>query len=128
MMLMGDEYGHTRHGNNNPYVQDNEINWFLWDELKKKEKMFRFISSLIAFRKKLKGSVTTKAHDRFVQLQIGTQVFAAFNAHYQSVELSLPKARKVVLTTEDWEFHERGEILEKVTLAPYSSLLLYSDF
>src|SRR5690606_18241202 len=33
MLLMGDEYGHTRLGNNNPYVQDNEINWFLWNEL-----------------------------------------------------------------------------------------------
>jgi isoamylase len=30
MFLMGDEIGHTRKGNNNPYVQDNEINWFDW--------------------------------------------------------------------------------------------------
>src|SRR6185295_8565497 len=52
MILMGDEYGHTRHGNNNPYPQDNEINWFLWYELEENEPMFQFVQSLIAFRKK----------------------------------------------------------------------------
>ena len=35
MLLMGDEYGHTRKGNNNAWCQDNELNYFLWDELKK---------------------------------------------------------------------------------------------
>jgi isoamylase len=51
MLLMGDEYGHTRKGNNNPYVQDNEINWFLWDELEKHREIFDFTSAAIAFRK-----------------------------------------------------------------------------
>lgn len=49
MLLMGDEYEHTRFGNNNPYVQDNEINWFLWDQLD--DKMFDFVRSLVSFRK-----------------------------------------------------------------------------
>ena len=31
MLLMGDEAGHTRRGNNNPWCQDNELNWFDWD-------------------------------------------------------------------------------------------------
>lgn len=51
MILMGDEYGHTRNGNNNTYCQDNELNWFLWDELKKKQEFFVFFQKLIAFRK-----------------------------------------------------------------------------
>lgn len=33
MMLMGDEYGHTRNGNNNSYGHDNHLNWFLWKQV-----------------------------------------------------------------------------------------------
>ncbi len=56
MLLMGDEYGHTRHGNNNPYVLDNEINWFLWDQ--ENEKIFSFVAALIRFRKSTHNSDT----------------------------------------------------------------------
>src|SRR6202008_4503215 len=31
MLLAGDEIGHTQHGNNNAYCQDNEISWIDWD-------------------------------------------------------------------------------------------------
>lgn len=31
LVLMGDEYGHTRLGNNNPWCQDGPINWQRWD-------------------------------------------------------------------------------------------------
>ena len=34
MMLMGDEYGHTRYGNNNSYGHDNAINNFQWQQVK----------------------------------------------------------------------------------------------
>ena len=51
MILMGDEYGHTRNGNNNTYCQDNELNWFLWDDLKKNEDLFAFFQKVIALRK-----------------------------------------------------------------------------
>lgn len=33
MLLMGDEYGHTKHGNNNTYCHDGEINWVHWDAI-----------------------------------------------------------------------------------------------
>ena len=52
MLFMGDEYGHTRFGNNNTYCQDNELNWFLWDELAKHEPFARFHRLMIQFRKK----------------------------------------------------------------------------
>ncbi len=52
MILMGDEYAHTRHGNNNPYCQDNPRNWVLWDHLDKNQEMFSFFQKAIAFRKK----------------------------------------------------------------------------
>jgi isoamylase len=33
MLLGGDEFGRTQHGNNNAYAQDNELSWFRWDEV-----------------------------------------------------------------------------------------------
>ena len=51
LILMGDEYAHTRLGNNNPYCQDNELNWFLWDSLEKNEAFFLFFKKALAFRK-----------------------------------------------------------------------------
>ncbi len=51
LIFMGDEYGHTRLGNNNAWCQDNEINWFNWDNLKKNQSFYRFYRKMIAFRK-----------------------------------------------------------------------------
>lgn len=51
MLLMGDEYQHSRKGNNNPWCQDNEINWFLWDKLEKQNDFFSYYRFLIHFRK-----------------------------------------------------------------------------
>ncbi len=28
MLLAGDEHGHSQHGNNNAYCQDNQLTWF----------------------------------------------------------------------------------------------------
>ncbi|KAF3791967.1 Isoamylase 3 [Nymphaea thermarum] len=33
MILMGDEYGHTRYGNNNSYGHDTLMNHFQWDKV-----------------------------------------------------------------------------------------------
>ena len=52
MLSMGNEYGHTRFGNNNGWCQDNELNWFLWDELDKNTSFFRFYKGMIHFRRK----------------------------------------------------------------------------
>ena len=32
MLLAGDEFGRTQHGNNNAYCQDNEISWLDWKQ------------------------------------------------------------------------------------------------
>ena len=37
MMLMGDEYGHTRYGNNNTYGHDDRLNNFQWGELEEQK-------------------------------------------------------------------------------------------
>ncbi|KAF3361656.1 Isoamylase 1, chloroplastic [Chlamydiales bacterium STE3] len=51
MILMGDEYAHSRNGNNNTWCQDNELNWFLWSDLQDRHNLFRFYKSLIHFRR-----------------------------------------------------------------------------
>ncbi|MFA6915926.1 MAG: isoamylase [Parachlamydiales bacterium] len=52
MLYMGDEYGHTKKGNNNTYPQDNELNWFEWDVLEKEKGFYRFVKQMISFRKR----------------------------------------------------------------------------
>ncbi len=58
MLLMGDEVRKSQNGNNNAYVQDNEISWFDWSLLQKHQDVYRFVKSLIAARLKSDLSVT----------------------------------------------------------------------
>jgi isoamylase len=51
MIFMGDEYAHTKRGNNNAYCQDNDLSWFLWESLEKEKEHFQFLQRLIQFRK-----------------------------------------------------------------------------
>jgi glycogen operon protein len=51
MFCAGDEFLATRRGNNNPYNQDNEINYLDWDLLRTNHDIFRFFQLMIAFRK-----------------------------------------------------------------------------
>lgn len=51
MFCAGDEFLATRCGNNNPYNQDNDINYLDWDLLQANHDVFRFFQGLIAFRK-----------------------------------------------------------------------------
>jgi len=52
MLLAGDEMGHTQHGNNNAYCQDNELTWLSWQFTKEDKELFRFVRHLIRLRKK----------------------------------------------------------------------------
>ncbi|MCR5418090.1 MAG: hypothetical protein K6E84_04170 [Lachnospiraceae bacterium] len=47
----GDEFGHSASGNNNPYCQDNEINWLSWRWDKMGERLLAYTKELIAFRR-----------------------------------------------------------------------------
>jgi len=47
MLLAGDEFGHTRGGNNNTYCQDNEITWLNWDLNETQKEQLRFVRRLI---------------------------------------------------------------------------------
>jgi isoamylase len=49
MLLGGDEFGRTQHGNNNGYAQDNELSWFDWDEIDRD--LLTFAQQLVALRR-----------------------------------------------------------------------------
>lgn len=53
MLLAGDEFGRTQHGNNNAYCQDNQISWIDWDlaALPENAALLQFTARLIAARK-----------------------------------------------------------------------------
>lgn len=51
LIMMGDEFGNSQEGNNNPYCQDNEIGWLNWNCLEKNKEYFEFVKSLITLRK-----------------------------------------------------------------------------
>ena len=47
MLRAGDEIGHTQHGNNNAYCQDNEISWLDWNLDSSQEEFLRFCQSVV---------------------------------------------------------------------------------
>jgi isoamylase len=128
MLLMGDERGHTRKGNNNPYVQDNELNWFLWNE--QDEELFAFTAQLIALRKanpifrtqRFFTDAEVAWHNswdiasRFVSYTLVDRFFIAFNANYKPQKLIITEGKwRALLFTAQTTFN--GE------LPPYSSIL-----
>ena len=51
LLLAGDEFGHTQHGNNNAYAQDNETTWLDWSLLDTPASIAAEVRSLIALRR-----------------------------------------------------------------------------
>lgn len=116
MILMGDEYGHTRDGNNNTWCQDNKKNWFLWDQLQNNLHFFRFVTKLISFRKnhpilhKNAFIPDNKIHwhgirphapnwswdKRFVSYTLkdsnDNDLYIAFNSRHEDLTIDLPKS------------------------------------
>ena len=52
MMMAGDEFLRTQHGNNNTWCQDNEINWLDWTLPARNADFLRFVRETIALRKR----------------------------------------------------------------------------
>lgn len=112
MMLMGDEYGHTRYGNNNSYGHDTAINHFQWGQLEaRKNDHFRFFSEMIKFRHKYpilrhnrfltRNDVTwhednwDNPESKFLAFtlhddKLGGDIYLAFNAHDYVVKVVIP--------------------------------------
>lgn len=63
MLTMGDEYGHTKKGNNNGWCQDSELTWFDWGAAKAdKHGLLRFTQKLVRLRR----SMQALQHDKFL--------------------------------------------------------------
>ncbi|KAG5543923.1 hypothetical protein RHGRI_016622 [Rhododendron griersonianum] len=111
MMLMGDEYGHTRYGNNNSYGHDTSLNNFQWGQLEaRKSGHFRFFSEMIKFRRSRRAfgrenfigmSEVTWHEDqwdnpesKFLAFTLhdkdGGDIYLAFNAHDYNVKTAMP--------------------------------------
>ncbi len=116
MLLMGDEYGHSKNGNNNTWSHDSRLNWFQWDTLEENPSFFRFYQHMIAFRKAhpiLSRSRFLQEKDviwhgvkpeeadwsvsnRFIACSLPDTIhkyvlYIAFNAFHEEVEIELPK-------------------------------------
>lgn len=50
LIFMGDEFGNSQKGNNNPWCQDNAVGWLDWGKLEKNRELLEFWKQLAAFR------------------------------------------------------------------------------
>ncbi|PKA50791.1 Isoamylase 3, chloroplastic [Apostasia shenzhenica] len=125
MMLMGDEYGHTRHGNNNSYGHDTSINHFQWGENDvtwHEDNWDNPESRFLAF---------TIHDDNF-----GGDIYVAFNAHDYFVKTVVPSPpngkrwHRVVDTNLESpeDFVPEGVLFNGsgYNMAPYSSIIFES--
>ncbi len=51
LIFMGDEFGNSQHGNNNPYCQDNAITWLDWSDLQKNQELYGFWKKMVDLRR-----------------------------------------------------------------------------
>lgn len=116
MIHMGDEYGHTKGGNNNTYCLDNFINYFRWDKLEEASSNFyRFCSLVANFRRECEslglndfptaerlqwhghtpGVPDWSETSRFVAFtlvdSVKRELYIAFNASHVGVVVTLPE-------------------------------------
>ena len=116
MILMGDEYGHTKLGNNNTYCHDSELNYFDWDAASQDVNgLLRFTQHMITIRKlhpELRRSTYVTDLDiewhgiqpgqpdwsetsRFIAYTLnepsGGGLYIAFNTSHQSQLVQLPQ-------------------------------------
>lgn len=51
LLFMGDEFGNSQKGNNNPYCQDNDITWLKWTDLEKNRDIYGFFVQMLKLRR-----------------------------------------------------------------------------
>lgn len=52
LIFMGDEFGNSQKGNNNPYCQDNAIAWLDWKDKERNKDIYEFWKEMVALRRK----------------------------------------------------------------------------
>ncbi|KAK8477879.1 hypothetical protein V6N11_000310 [Hibiscus sabdariffa] len=116
MICMGDEYGHTKGGNNNTYCHDNYINYFRWDKKEESSSdLFRFFCLMTKFRRECEslglnnfptserlqwhghtpGKPDWSETSRFVAFtlidSVKGELYVAFNTSHLPVTVTLPE-------------------------------------
>ncbi|XP_039051349.1 isoamylase 1, chloroplastic-like isoform X1 [Hibiscus syriacus] len=116
MICMGDEYGHTKGGNNNTYCHDNYINYFRWDKKEESSSdLFRFFCLMTKFRRECEslglndfptaqrlqwhghtpGKPDWSDTSRFVAFtlidSVKGEIYVAFNTSHLPVTITLPE-------------------------------------
>lgn len=119
MLLSGDEYGHTKLGNNNTWCHDTGLNWFLWDHLEKNGEIWNFTQGMIELKKRYphfrkthfltdedivwRGTTSDKPQwnleNHFVAFVLKDQTdplafFIAFNASNKKIAVTVPKTQQ----------------------------------
>jgi isoamylase/glycogen operon protein len=141
LITMGDEYGHTKQGNNNTWCQDNALTWFNWQELESNRSLFYTVKDLIRLRKSLspyfnahfpteQEIVWHGAHPfepawekdhPVIAFTLLSKIYVAFNASNDAQKIHLPPG--------NWEnrFHSTLSPPHlqntQVTLEPFSSVV-----
>ncbi|XP_073011594.1 isoamylase SU1, chloroplastic isoform X1 [Typha latifolia] len=115
MIYMGDEYGHTKGGNNNTYCHDNYMNYFRWDKKEEESSDFyRFCRLMTKLRRECEsiglddfptaerlqwhghqpGMPDWSETSRFVAFSMTDstkrEIYVAFNASHIPVTVALP--------------------------------------
>lgn len=149
MIYMGDEYAHSKQGNNNTWCQDNKLNWFQWQELEKQKELFNFYRKLIHFRKerpllkqtsflsnteiewhgKTPYAPDWESDEAFIAFTLkdpdGRDLYAAFNAKNEASIVEFPHNVSWTWIVNSGEFMtEEGLAPSTYMMPPYSSLLL----
>src|SRR5690606_26168347 len=52
MIVAGDEFARTQHGNNNAYCQDSEIGWIDWNISEESQELLSFVRKLVRLRQR----------------------------------------------------------------------------
>ena len=140
MILMGDEYGHTKYGNNNTYCHDSKLNYFDWNAAREdRGGMLRFTKAMISLRKRFSafrrsqyvsdadidwhgiepGNPDWGEDSRFLALTLkghgnSTDLYVAFNTSHKSQMVSLPCI----------DGHKWLPIIDSGKVAPFDALII----
>jgi isoamylase len=115
MVVMGDEYGQSRQGNNNAWCHDSALNWLTWSEELQDRAFFRYYRGLIHFRRRHRllqrktflnpELISWHGHQpndpnwtdesRLIAFilydrDVGEDLYVAFNAHHERAAVTLP--------------------------------------
>ncbi|NGX51898.1 MAG: hypothetical protein KR126chlam5_00187 [Candidatus Anoxychlamydiales bacterium] len=129
MLFMGDEYLHTKNGNNNTWCQDNSLNYFLWDS---KNVLQNFIKSLIKFRldnqkilsfnsENFSTQKNVEIKDRFLKIDLHNFV-VIFNSNDKEITTHLNTDKyKILIDTSDGKNNLKDS---RVLLKSFSAIVL----